>query len=270
MRCSRWRFVWLVRDNKKQSWSSWPIPALLTDGRRGHYRVMATKPRKGVSGKKRLATLQEAFSTCPFCGLELIGSLQVHHIDGEPSNDDLTNLIAPCASCHDQITKGLKSESDVIMIKRMLQAGLHPFRKKSGQAVGYAVHVTGTANSGIIANKVTFTQPKSGQIILPGSNGSEPKKYNYVEYLIKSLTKYRNAGKSFGQAGRGKLHSGGTRKILENQLGGLPKDLMLDQFDLVVAAVKAKIDNTILGKRNSARGIPNYHSFEAHGQPKRR
>lgn len=119
------------------------------------------KRRGGVSGKLRLEVFQEAYATCPFCGLEQIGSLQVHHIDGDPTNDVLENLIAACGSCHEQITKGFKSEADVLKTKRMLVAHVHPFRQLSKKGGGDSVNVAQTNNSGIIANRVSYHYKES-------------------------------------------------------------------------------------------------------------
>lgn len=224
------------------------------------------RARKKMPGNLKTAVFQEALATCPFCGLQKVGSLQVHHIDSNPENDLLENLIAICASCHEQVTKGLLSESDVRTKKRMLLFGVHPFAKPSN---GNAVTVAHTINSGIIANKVVVQKGgKKEQIILPGSIGSEPRKYNYVEYLVKRLTKFRQAGESYGQKRSGKIHDGGTRKILENELGGLPKDLPAEDFETVVAVIQGKIDATALGRNRKSRGQSNYHSFEAHGLQK--
>jgi len=228
---------------------------------------MSSQPpnRKQVTGKLRLEIFQEAFATCPFCGLEKIGSLQVHHIDGNPKNDTPDNLIAACGSCHDQITKGFKSEADVITAKRMLRAGIHPFRRTPVQTRD-SVNVTQTTNSGIIANRVTINKgKKSGHIILPGSIGADLPRYNYVEYLIKRLVIFRQAGASYGQRRATQIHAGSVRKILENELGGLPKDQSAERFDEIVAILKTKIDDTVLGKNNTSRGIRNYHRFEEHG-----
>ncbi len=82
------------------------------------------------------------------------------------------------------------------------------------------------------------------------------------------LTEFRRAGVSFGQRRQGTVHAGGTRNILENEFGNPPKDLPVEQFDDLVQTLKAKIDNTVLGRRNAARKIRNYHSFEEHGTKK--
>lgn len=106
------------------------------------------------------------------------------------------------------------------------------------------VSLVGSNNCGIIANQVTIraSVPRQRAIVLPGSIGSDPQKYNYVEYLIKRLTKFREAGSSYGQRRRGgPIHPGSTRKILEKQFGGLPKDLPSDRFAEVVSLGSARI-----------------------------
>jgi hypothetical protein len=227
--------------------------------------------RKAISAAQRTRLLQEVSGTCPFCGLELIGSLQIHHIDRNSSNTVDDNLMAVCASCHDQLTRQLIPDSEVIWRKRALQNGVHPARReKSG------MNVSGTDNrGGVIAQefhgKVVFEgERKPAPIILSGSIADNPPQYRYVEYLIKRLTEFRNAGKSFGQQRKGKIHAGVTRNILANEFDNLPKDLPVEKFDEVVQTLKAKIDNTALGRNNHSRGIRNYHPFEEHGIKKTR
>lgn len=227
--------------------------------------------RVAVGPAQRTRLLQEVSGICPFCGLALIGSLQLHHIDRDHSNTVDANLMAVCASCHEQLTRQLIPDSEVLWRKRALQNGVHPARPQKPD-----MNVSATDNrGGVIAQefhgKVVFEgQRKPGPIILSGSIADNPKHYRYVEYLIKRLTKFRQAGASFGQRRTGKVHAGGTRSILENELGNLPKDLPVEKFGDLVATLKAKIDNTALGRRNRAQGTPNYHSFEDHGKKKKK
>ena len=145
-------------------------------------------------------------------------------------------------------------------------SGVHNFAKNAAP-VGNTVSVIGTHNSGIIANKVTVQgKLKTGPIIMPGTIGAHPREYNYVEYLVKRLTKFRESGASYGQKRKGRIHAGGTRSILGDQLGGLPKDQPLECFDRVVAHIQAKIDKTALGRNRRSRGQRNYHEFHEHGQ----
>jgi len=92
---------------------------------------------------------------------------------------------------------------------------------------------------------------------LPGGD-----KARYVDYLIERLTEFRKAGASFGQHFPIKISFGVTQKIIRAQLKCDLHDE--SRFDEVCAHLKAKIDATILGKHNAAKGSPNYHeSYEA-------
>jgi hypothetical protein len=153
-------------------------------------------------------------------------------------------------------------------LRREVIARVHGLRRHaeaSTRSPTQSVSVVHSNNSGIIANQVTIRgSPRPRAIILPGSIGADPRKYNYLEYLIKRLTEFRAAGVSYGQRRGGRVHPGSTRKILEKQLGGLPKDLPVDRFTEVVAHVQSKIDVTALGRNNRKRNVGNYHSFENH------
>lgn len=90
----------------------------------------------------------------------------------------------------------------------------------------------------------------------------------YVDYLLQRLTMFRQAGASFGQSHHGKISFHVTRKIVQSQLTWPLADET--RFAETCAHIKAKIDDTILGRRNAAKGTPSYHSFEDHGKPKSR
>lgn len=60
---------------------------------------------------------QEAENCCSFCKESEMEALQIHHIDEEPTNNDLANLILVCASCHAKITHGAISPADVHLQK---------------------------------------------------------------------------------------------------------------------------------------------------------
>ncbi|MDB5353717.1 MAG: hypothetical protein JWN24_170 [Phycisphaerales bacterium] len=179
--------------------------------------------------------------------------------------------IRPCG-CNDPdcpvffFSEDAAQQMDVLRTEVMARVnGLRRHADASKQSPMQSVNVVSSNNSGIIANQVTIhggLRPRT--IILPGSIGADPRKYNYVEYLIKQLTKFRDAGASYGQRRRGRVHPGSTRKILEKQLGGLPKDLPVDRFAEVIADLQNKIDVTAMGRNNRKRNVGSYHSFEDH------
>lgn len=84
-------------------------------------------------------------------------------------------------------------------------------------------------------------------------------KRQYVEYLVNRLTEFRAAGSSFGQKFGGTVSKASVTRIARSQLGFDIYDAT--RFDEVCDHLKTKIDATILGKRNVAKGSANYHEF---------
>ncbi len=68
---------------------------------------MSNKRRKSIPQKSKVrAELQkEIQSVCPFCDSEDVGHFEIHHIDEDPSNNLIANLLLVCPSCHSRITK---------------------------------------------------------------------------------------------------------------------------------------------------------------------
>jgi hypothetical protein len=228
----------------------------------------AKPSRRTVGRVLRHRLFDEVRSTCPnpICQTEGVSVLELHHIDGDPSRSVFENLLALCATCHTRAEKQLISESDLVLWKRMLQHGHHP--RLGPVAAAPAATVNVTHNFGQVAQTITnkFVQPKgsSGGIILPGSIGSDPACYNYVEYLMERLAKFREAGASYGQKRSGKVHVGVIRNQVKNERGALPKDLGRQFADSLVTELKARIDDTALGRNRRSQSKPNYHSFAEH------
>jgi len=88
----------------------------------------------------------------------------------------------------------------------------------------------------------------------------------YINYLLDRLTEFRKAGSSFGQKHAGPVNFHIVKKIIQGQLAWPLDDEA--HFAETCAHIQGAIDNTILGRRNAARGITNFHSFEDHGKPK--
>lgn len=77
--------------------------------------------RKRISTSLRAKLQQEIRSECPFCGNGEVAHFEVHHIDENPSNNEVSNLLLLCRNCHSRITKGEVSRSEVKEKKRSLE-----------------------------------------------------------------------------------------------------------------------------------------------------
>lgn len=71
--------------------------------------------------KVRSILQKEIESVCPFCPSEDVGHFEIHHIDENPINHDIFNLILICPTCHSKITKGDITQQDVIDKKMSLK-----------------------------------------------------------------------------------------------------------------------------------------------------
>ncbi|SMD32755.1 HNH endonuclease [Reichenbachiella faecimaris] len=66
------------------------------------------KQRKSIPQllKKRSILQKEIESKCPICDSSDVEHFQIHHIDENPSNNNISNLLLICPTCHSKITKG--------------------------------------------------------------------------------------------------------------------------------------------------------------------
>jgi hypothetical protein len=78
------------------------------------------RPKPPIILRNKL--FDEVRSTCPNpqCHEVGVSALEIHHRDGDPSNNAEINLIALCGSCHTRTEKKLISETDFDLWKRML------------------------------------------------------------------------------------------------------------------------------------------------------
>ncbi|HEY5042721.1 MAG TPA: hypothetical protein VIK53_12040, partial [Verrucomicrobiae bacterium] len=94
-------------------------------------------------------------------------------------------------------------------------------------------------------------------ILKPVKNTPEQ---DYVDYLLCRLMEFRRAGSRLGQKFSIPLTLQFTRQTAEKQLGCKLNDPA--RFDEICAHLQSKIEKTILGQRNTAKGWRCWHSFD--------
>jgi hypothetical protein len=72
--------------------------------------------------KTRRRVLERDRERCAICGTGQ--DLHIHHIDRDPSNDDLANLMTLCEICHARVHAGLRHEDGEERVIRVLQAAM--------------------------------------------------------------------------------------------------------------------------------------------------
>ena len=81
---------------------------------------MNKKIRKSIPAKSKRLLQKEINSECPFCKNQDVDHFEIHHIDENPSNNLLSNLLMLCPLCHSKITKGDITKREVKSVKENL------------------------------------------------------------------------------------------------------------------------------------------------------
>lgn len=216
------------------------------------------KKRTTLAKATEKRVFQQAASRCVFCPEADIASLQVHHIDGDPSNNAIANLLLVCANCHTKITAGVLSEADVRLKKRQLEWS------SNMAAAAVSVSIIGSQFRGDIAQSITkISTPRAPRVQHPpGSLGADLRKRGYVDYLIGRCYEFRDADRYYGR--RGGYSHAELHKTIQREFGYRTFFMPVELFPRLVAFLHTRIDRTIKGKHNTSKGIPNYHSYADH------
>ena len=206
---------------------------------------------------------QEAASCCAFCNQAEVATLEIHHIDEEPTNNAVENLILVCSSCHSKITHGVISTADVYLQKRIIQLQ-GKTNDVSGETKTQNVTVASTHNTGIIANVVNLKGKKAPRMNYPpDSVGADTVKKNYVDYLYGRYIEFRKADTSFGAfTHTQRFHPGELHNTIRAKFKAKTFFVHVARFAELTDYIKQRINNTILGRRNRFNGVLSYDSFD--------
>lgn len=224
------------------------------------------RPKIPQENKVRADLQKEIGSICPFCDSEDVGHFQIHHINENPSDNEIVNLLLLCPTCHSKITKGDITQTQVLQAKIKLNS--EALEKKTKQyenvtRVDFKVKKIVSAivgdNNTVIVNEVKpakRAKPKYPE----GCIGYDTNKANYIGYLVGKYHEYKVAevGKAkmnyaiFLSSIKRQFSMGGTRTIY---------NIPIEKFEEVCSVIKKRIDGTILGK-NKGKTQRNYSSFD--------
>lgn len=226
--------------------------------------MSVAKQRKEIPRMTQKKIYQEADSCCAFCQEREVSTLTIHHIDSNPEDNTEGNLILVCGNCHGRITHGILSPADVMLKKNELfwrgKSSEGRTRAPLSVVVDNSLIMGSVANSitNIFANKQSVKAPPHP----PGTIGANPSLKAYVDYLIRRYYEYKKADASYGR--RARFSHAVIHSNIQKALGGKTFYLPEGKFQELVEFLQHHIGQTIQGKVNHKRGVPNYHSFQEH------
>lgn len=220
------------------------------------------KVRKRIpkESKVRAELQKEINSSCPFCNNDDVGHFEIHHIDENPSNNEIRNLILLCPLCHSKITKGDISNFEVL--KRKFELVTIPIitDKRDKNSVNFNAKV----GNAIIGdnNKVTIKKlGKTQKAKYPeGCIGFDTIKANYIGHLIKRYNEYKEY-----EVGKAGMNYGAFGSILKREFKIAPTrtiyNVPIEKFDDLSLYIQGRIDKTKLARIKGTEH-KNYSKFE--------
>jgi hypothetical protein len=111
--------------------------------------------------------------------------------------------------------------------------------------------------------KVHFQEKRKPKMEYPtGSIGADLLRRNYIRYLTERYFRYREADAGFGPKAVRRFSYAVLFKNIETHFKAPTYFIPIARFDELVDFLQRKIEVTILGKRNRARGHRNYETFD--------
>jgi hypothetical protein len=123
-----------------------------------------------------------------------------------------------------------------------------------GNLAGAAIHV------GDLVNVRVSKGSKRPASYPEGCIGANLAKRNYVKYLVERYNHFREADARFGRATY--FHYSVLFKNIETTFKAPTYFIPESRFEELVDYLHHRVDNTIPGRVNNKRGIPNYESFD--------
>ena len=222
--------------------------------------------RPAIPKRTEKRVYQEAQSQCPFCGESEVATFQIHHIDSDPTNNAIENLILTCASCHSKITAGLIFLQKVMQVKHSLSSNLESTRKRTNtDSTSKKIVISRSNIGGDVANNITkITTSKTIKTTHPpGSIGADLIKKGYIDELIACYFDLRKADASYGRK-VGYSYPAFHRNI-QKKFGFKTFFMPVSYFDTLVEYLQGRIDCTIQGKNNRSKGYSKPSRPRPHG-----
>jgi len=229
--------------------------------------------RKAFTQALQRRVLVEARGQCPWCEKPVVAAeIEIHHIDGDRSNNSFENLLLTCRNHHGQIEAQVIPQWEVRLKKQILsnpavleRLGLEPKSVRLPVTSIVSGDNHGIAALDVHINTLKMSRPASQRRreVTAGLIEANPDMRTYADYLVKRYIDWRKKGFVID---RRRFSPGSAHGILAEGYGSPSSVLLIPQSRFLdwIKCAQAKIDRTVFGKINSAKESRNYHTWEEH------
>jgi hypothetical protein len=217
--------------------------------------------------------------TAEICHIRALNSRGPRHDKTQTPEErnSASNLILMCGRHHkiiDTETKKFTSQTLLTMKRAHEERGVAEISPQAArvaqQLLSNYLQISIVGNSGNIAiqspgtvqaKSVTFKNTRTRVSLAPpdGSIGAARAKVAYCQHLIDRYQEYQKADRT----GKSEFKYAAIHGALKRTFRTQWKLLEEERFNELVAYLQKRIDATIIGKINRAKGQPNFSSFEA-------
>lgn len=122
------------------------------------------------------------------------------------------------------------------------------------------IEASGNATQNIIVNNIKGGGKRRPVASVPtsGTVGTDAAKRSYVKHLYDRLFDFTSAIPKYSSGRAGAT----IAKKIRERFGATWTNVPLERYDEFVAYLKAEIDKTPIGRKNTLRGVTNYRSYE--------
>ena len=232
--------------------------ARFPDGHESDVPAVKKTPRRTripEENKTRAELQKEINSSCPFCSSADVGHFEIHHLDGNPSNNAFSNLLLLCPTCHSKITKEdiapeeAKNKKESLALRttrRMKQAGRKPLRQS----------IVGNNNIQVGHDLVVKPSRFVKHILLPPDTiGADPLLKQRITELFNKIGEERE--KKFGKSAYGVMYRSFKKDFgIKNQSWTIVWVWPKEMADSIIDYLETKYRNTKLGRIENAFSRP--------------
>ena len=122
------------------------------------------------------------------------------------------------------------------------------------------IEASGNATQHIVINNIKGSARRRSVASVPttGTVGADASKRSYVEHLHDRLFKFTCAIPKYSNGRAGVT----IAKKIRERFGATWTNVPIERYDEFVAYLKAEIDKTPIGRKNTIRGVRNYSSYD--------